>query len=74
MTRLINLINELLDIERMEATGMFQLNRGNASLLSLIEEAVVSMRDFAEQKKISIVVPDTDQEIFVDSVRIVQVW
>jgi len=72
VTRLINLINELLDIERIEA-GMLNLNRGNASLLSLIEEAVVSIRDFAEQKKISIVVPNTDQEIFVDSVRIVQV-
>jgi signal transduction histidine kinase len=71
-TRLINLITELLDIERIEA-GMFVLSIQEVQLSDVIHEAVVSIQSFAEQKHISIEVSSDDQRISADPTRLVQV-
>src|SRR6202030_2737239 len=49
--RLIDLINDLLDIEKMEA-GMLQMQIEDTALSDVIQRAVDSVSGFAEKQKI----------------------
>ncbi|GAB5564222.1 MAG: hypothetical protein Wins2KO_12850 [Winogradskyella sp.] len=50
---MINMVNELLDISKIES-GTFTLNKQAASVISLVKEAVSVNRIFAHKKKIEI--------------------
>ena len=72
-TRLINLVNDLLDIEKLES-GQLQLHCQAVTLKPVIERSVESVRGFAEQQGVTLAVePISDGELFADSDRLVQV-
>ncbi len=72
-TRLINLVNDLLDIEKMES-GQLELNRQPSTLGSPIERSVESVRAFAEKNGVTIDTgPISQTEVLADSDRLVQV-
>lgn len=66
---LIELINRLLEIEKLEA-GMLQLELADVSLLALCQQAVNSMRDTAARKDVSIQLPPEDLVIRADRERL----
>lgn len=72
MTRLLSLINDLLDMEKLEA-GMIELSCQKAYAAFLLDEAAEAVRALAESKQIEIVVPATKAALEVDADRIVQV-
>lgn len=72
LDRLIKLIGELLDIDKIES-GMFQLDQEMSSLLKLARVAAESVVSVADKKKIDITFPEDDVDAFVDRERIVQV-
>ncbi len=74
VNRLIRLINDLLDIDKLEA-GKFELVIKPNSSLRMIESAVESVRAFAEERSVEISCADASDEVFVecDFDRIVQV-
>lgn len=71
-SRLINLINDLLDIERMEA-GKLEMYMIEARVDDIFEQAIDTVGKFAEQQGIAIVAADTNLTVFADADRIVQV-
>lgn len=72
-TRLINLVNDLLDIEKMES-GQLELNRQPSTLAGPIERSVESVRAFAEKNGVTIETePISTTEILADGDRLVQV-
>lgn len=71
--RLINLVNDLLDIEKLES-GQLDLHCQATTLHGAIERSVESVRAFAEQHGVTIETAQiSDGEIFADSDRLVQV-
>lgn len=74
VNRLIRLINDLLDIDKLEA-GKFELVIKPNSTLRIIESSIESVRAFAEERSVRIEFIDSDQELMVeaDFDRIVQV-
>lgn len=72
-TRLIGLINDLLDVEKMES-GDFSLDLAPTSIVSVVERAVESVRVFGEKSSVAI---DTlavgDASLTADGDRLVQV-
>lgn len=70
--RLINLIKELLDVERLES-GKMSINPHKCSTPWIVERAFDSVRVPADEKKIQLVSKVESVEIFVDADRIVQV-
>lgn len=46
--RLIRLINDLLDIQKIDA-GKFQLNREETDLVKIVDESIASLRPFAQE-------------------------
>lgn len=71
-TRLIHLINDLLDVEKMDA-GKLELNLQECTLSVLFERSARSVKAYAERQKISLKFPESDDRIFADHERIVQV-
>ncbi len=70
--RLIKLINELLEIERLEA-GMVRLTCKNVQVQSVIEQSIDSIVAFSEQHGIQINAAPTSAIIHADPERLVQV-
>jgi signal transduction histidine kinase len=50
--RLIRMVNDTLDLERIES-GMFDLNFSHLDLLSLIKEVIISLQSIASHKKVT---------------------
>lgn len=75
-TRLINLINDLLDVEKMES-GQLALSCEDTSLQSVIERSVDSVKGFSEQQGVSVVADQSadnaDVRVHADGDRLVQV-
>ncbi|HEY9788201.1 MAG TPA: HAMP domain-containing sensor histidine kinase [Candidatus Obscuribacterales bacterium] len=70
--RLINLINNLLDVERLEA-GQMQLALQDTEVSSILKDAVEAMRPFAESKKIELDLDAAEMNAKVDRDRLMQV-
>lgn len=71
-TRLIHLINDLLDIEKMEA-GQLALDCRITEVVPLFDRSLESVQAFAEKQGVKIRIIDTDAEIYADGDRIIQV-
>ncbi len=70
--RLISLINDLLDLEKMES-GTVHLSLAPWKVETLIERSVESVGEFAESHDVTIVSPVTDSTMVADGDRLVQV-
>lgn len=71
--RLINLINDLLDIEKMEA-GKMRLEAKPTSLLKILNNSIESVRTFAERHQVSLELKiDEDIIVAADRDRVIQV-
>lgn len=71
--RLIGLINDLLDIDKMES-GQLSLACDNSSLKSVIERSIDSVRAFSDQQGVSVESQlNDDVTVFADGDRLVQV-
>jgi signal transduction histidine kinase/CheY-like chemotaxis protein len=72
-SRLIRLINDILDLRKIEA-GQFELNLSDLSSKKLLESTVNSMRGFADEKKVSLsIAVSDDYQIEGDEDRLTQV-
>ena len=69
--RLISLINDLLDIERMEA-GRLTLKLEDIPMAAVVEESIDSVRELADRRGIEWEVTGCDQEVRADYQRLVQ--
>jgi len=72
VVRLIGLINDLLDVEKLES-GAWDMRFEKKSLLGTIEVAAESLFALAEKKHVEIVLPDDDTMLNADHERITQV-
>lgn len=70
--RLLRLINDLLDLERIDA-GHILLRRVPCSVADLLDQAADAVRMVADAADVSIEVAPTDAYVYVDPDRIVQV-
>lgn len=70
--RLINLINDLLDIEKMEA-GKMEMKFSSCVLQEIFDEAADSVREFAKNAKVEIEVPETSLTFDADQERLIRV-
>jgi PAS domain S-box-containing protein len=73
--RLVNLIGDVLDIEKLEA-GQMTVEEDVVNLLQVVNESIEAVRGVAEQTKITIeskVVEDADVDVLGDNDRLVQV-
>lgn len=72
IVRLINLIRDLLDVERSKS-GMMEVEPVEVSASSLIERSIEAIRIQADKLNIAIESEDSDAVVLADSERIVQV-
>jgi PAS domain S-box-containing protein len=70
--RLISLVNEILDAERLES-GQLTIERAQVELLEILEMSAGSVSALAEKAAVTINVEPIELEINVDKNRIVQV-
>lgn len=70
--RLINLINDLLDIEKMEA-GKMEMKFSDCVLQEIFDEAADSVREFAKNASVEIDVDETAITLEADQERMVRV-
>ncbi len=71
-SRLIRLINDLLDIEKLES-GKFVINKQEVHISLLFEGVENATEDFAKEKNIELIVSGTETKIMADGDRLVQV-
>ena len=69
--RLVRLINDILDIERMES-GKITLSRQACDTRGLLEQAADVMRPMAERAQVQLNIDACDASLFADSDRLVQ--
>jgi PAS domain S-box-containing protein len=72
ITRLIGLINDLLDIEKMES-GKLKMELGDVTLAEVFERSIGAVVGFAQQQKVSLMAQPTALHAFADGDRLVQV-
>lgn len=73
--RLVNLIGDVLDIEKLEA-GQMTVEEDIVNLSQVVNESIEAVRGVAEQTKITIeskIVEDADVDVLGDNDRLVQV-
>lgn len=70
--QLIRLINDLLDIEKIEA-GKFELVRDEMPISEIIEQSAEAVQTLAEQKKVKIEIAKSDSRVFIDRDRLFRV-
>lgn len=70
--RLINLVDDLLDLEKMQA-GKLQFNQEMVALSSVIDRSIELVYDFAQQLQVRFDNVPTNIDVYVDERRIVQV-
>jgi PAS domain S-box-containing protein len=68
----LGLINQLLDLEKMES-GLLSLTLDAISTHSIINEAVLTVTDLAKAKNLTIELPISNLELTADHARLVQV-
>jgi signal transduction histidine kinase len=71
--RVMNLINDLLDIEKLES-GTFRLSKSPADLQDILKDSCGSVQHLADKAKVEIVRADCNYEIDGDSERLIQVF
>jgi PAS domain S-box-containing protein len=71
-TQLINLVNDLLDLEKIEH-GMLRMNLEKVDLSEVLQSAVDSIRFLARSRRIEIELPTCNLDVFADKDRLVQV-
>jgi signal transduction histidine kinase/DNA-binding response OmpR family regulator len=69
--RLVRLINDILDIERMES-GKLSLDRQAWDAADLAAQAAAEMRTMADEARVRLQVAATDRRVLVDRDRIIQ--
>lgn len=72
VNRLISLINDLLDVERMEA-GKLQIFRTSVKVSDVFDRALDAVRAYADTKKIALTTTGGNCTLHADNDRIVQV-
>lgn len=70
--RLIHLINDLLDIDKMEA-GQLEIEQQMTAILPLFERSFEAVKAFAEKHKVNVVCEETELDCYADGDRIIQV-
>jgi signal transduction histidine kinase len=70
--RLMALINDILDLERLE-TGTLELRFEKVPVESILRRAMESLTAFAHQHGITVAVPEVSSTVWADADRIVQV-
>jgi PAS domain S-box-containing protein len=70
--RLVGIINDLLDFERIE-TGLLSLARRRVPLSRAIARALEAVGPLADESGIVLSAPDTDVEVWADEERLIQV-
>ncbi len=72
-SRLIMLINDLLDIEKME-TGKLSMTYTDAKISEIVDNSIEAVRGFAEDHEVTLKAPETlPIKVLVDSDRLIQV-
>ncbi|MFZ0964579.1 MAG: PAS domain S-box protein, partial [Terriglobia bacterium] len=69
--RLVRLINDILDLERMES-GKMSMEKKTCNAADLMTQAVDSVRDLAEKAGVTLSLSPHSARIWVDSDRIIQ--
>ncbi len=72
VVRLVGLINDLLDLERLDSARM-KMRCGRLPLASVFERSIEAVRSFAEQEGVAIEAEPTAAEVWADGDRLVQV-
>lgn len=72
LNRLISMINDLLDMEKLES-GMFELQCSDLPFSTVASHAREAVQTSAEQKKIEVLISDSNANIYCDGDRIVRV-
>jgi PAS domain S-box-containing protein len=72
ISRLIHLVDDMLDLERMEA-GKLQFNQQSVPISSVIDRSIELVYDFAQQSQLKFEFVSNDIDVYVDEDRIVQV-
>lgn len=72
VTRLMHLIRDLLDIDRLEA-GKLDMDFQTVDVSTLLNQSITAVQAYAERSKIKIVPSETTAKIEADSDRLVQV-
>jgi len=70
--RLIALINDILDLERLE-TGRIELQLGQVPVGSILRRAIESSATFGQKHRVAVDAPEVSSTIWADADRIVQV-
>jgi PAS domain S-box-containing protein len=70
--RLLRLVNDLLDYEKLES-GSFSLSFGKTSVAAIVEQSLSEVQPIAEKRRIKIEAPPQTIELEADESRIVQV-
>jgi signal transduction histidine kinase len=71
--RLITLINDLLDLEKMES-GKLQVTVTRVSLSPILDRSLDAVKQLAEEREVAIVLPVVDKAFDADADRLVQVF